>query len=126
MNMEKSKRISKEYYIVEILDEKTVIVNFGINDGAKSKSLLKVYDARKEVIDPIAGISLGYRKITKTILRIQDTYECFSICSIDNFKNEGSFILGSKPFSSTIFQDAFYDKDLSNNELRIGDQIEVI
>ena len=68
------------YHVVEIIDGYTVLINYGIQDGAKKGHQIRIYTPGEMVKDPITGTSLGTLDIVKADLTIITAYPQFSLC----------------------------------------------
>lgn len=72
--------MSNEYKVIEIMNEKELIVNYGSKHGAEVGDDLRVYSIGEEVLDPETKASLGTLDIIKDELEVVIVYEKFSIC----------------------------------------------
>lgn len=66
--------------IIKIVDEYTVIVNIGKENGISFGDYLKVKSEGIEIKDPETGDILGKYGETKARLKVKDVYDKFSIC----------------------------------------------
>ena len=73
------------YHVVEIMDDCTLLINYGFENGAKRGQLLRIYTPGEEIIDPITGTSLGTLDIIKAEVEITTAYSLFSICRRNAF-----------------------------------------
>lgn len=69
----------KEIYVVEIMNKKQVIINYGIDDGAKVKQKVRILE-RGATIYGKGHTSLGTLDSVKEELEITSTFPRFSVC----------------------------------------------
>lgn len=68
-----------EYKVIEIVDDKTLIINYGFEHGAKIGDKLRISELGEE-IKTESGQSLGTLDIIKDTVSVDTPYELFSIC----------------------------------------------
>jgi hypothetical protein len=68
----------KEYKIIEVIDNMTLLINYGFNDGAKKGDTLRIIDKGAPLI--IDGIDYGTFDAVKDIVEVEIPYEKFSLC----------------------------------------------
>lgn len=116
--MNKSK--NSEAQVIEVIDDFTVAINRGSEDGIKKGDLYLIYQLGNELYDPDTGKSLGKLEIVKgrarvthvqtfiATLRSIETKKGFSAKKIVT-RNASSFataaILGILPQTEEIFED---------------------
>ncbi len=69
-----------EYRVIEIVDEKTILVNYGTFNGAKRGDKVIIYRNGREVFDPETNESLGTWDIVKAHVTVVEAFEKFSVC----------------------------------------------
>jgi hypothetical protein len=72
--------MSKEYRVIEILNDKELIINYGLDDGAKKGNKVRIYSKGSEVIDPLNNKVLGTLDNIKDELEVFIVYDRFSVC----------------------------------------------
>lgn len=72
--------MADKYKVIEIMNEKELIVNYGSNDGAEVEDVIRIYSIGEEVIDPETNIVIGTLDIIKDELEVYIIYKNFSIC----------------------------------------------
>lgn len=56
---------TKPFYVAEVLNKSTVVVNAGENEGVKERMRCTVYARGQEIFDPISHESLGYLELLR-------------------------------------------------------------
>lgn len=73
---------NKEYKIVKILDEYTLIINAGTDHDVKSGDKFQILDKKgSRVIDPDTNEVLGQLDLVKATVEVSDLQEKMCICS---------------------------------------------
>lgn len=77
----------REYKVLEIIDDETAIIDYGMNEGAKKGDKLRIVKRGDEIFDK--NKSLGFIYMTKDKVSVVETFEKFSICKkvLSNQKN---------------------------------------
>ncbi len=70
----------KEYKVIEIIDNFTILINYGTKDNAKKDDQIKIFERGDNVIDPDSKEVIGTLDIFKDTVSVFVTYENFSIC----------------------------------------------
>ncbi len=73
------------YKIIEIVNNTTVLIDYGFDEGAKSGDTLRIIKEGEPVI--IDGVNYGALDIVKDIIEVEVPYEKFSICKKITRKN---------------------------------------
>lgn len=81
-----------KFKVIEIMNEKELIINYGSNDGANIGDDIRIYSVGEEILDPDTKVSLGTLDIIKDELEIVTVYEKFSICKKLLRTNLGSIL----------------------------------
>lgn len=127
--------LKNKYKVIKILSESEILIDYGINDGAKIGKKVRVYSTGEEITDPDTGLSLGTLDRIKVDLEIYQVYEKFSICR--NIQREKVNIL--TPFAANFINESIsYEKiDVNKSEISpvnipetspvcIGDLVKII
>ena len=69
------------YRVIEIMDKKNIIINYGYRNGAKKGDEVRVIEVGEEVIDPVKNESIGTLDLIKVTAKIIKVYDNFSICA---------------------------------------------
>lgn len=121
------------YHVVEIIDGYTVLINYGIQDGAKKDQQVRIYTPGETVKDPITGTSLGTLDIVKADLTIITAYPQFSLCQKIGF----NALPALSPLATLVRQMSTEPLSVDRNEIsnrkipkaapiKIGDPVMVI
>lgn len=69
-----------KYKVVEIVDEYTLIIDYGLSNYAEVGRKLRIYTVGEEIQDPTTKLYLGTLDIIKAVVEVVTPYERFSIC----------------------------------------------
>ncbi|WP_456095485.1 hypothetical protein [Peptostreptococcus sp.] len=72
--------VKNGYKVIKILSNNELIINYGIDDGAKIAQKVRIYIPGEEIIDPKTEFVLGTLDTIKDELEIYETFDQFSIC----------------------------------------------
>lgn len=72
--------MSQDYRVIEIIDNMSILINYGTNNGAKKGTKVRVIEVGEVVMDPKTGSVLGTYDAIKAELEITVVYEHFSKC----------------------------------------------
>lgn len=72
--------MTKHYKVIEIMNKKELIINYGSSYGANKGDRVRVYSIGEDVLDPNTKNVLGTLDIIKDELEIYIVYKNFSIC----------------------------------------------
>ena len=70
----------KEYEVIAIPTSKTVLINYGLKDGAKQGETLRIIQKGTDII--VNGKNYGSYDAVKAVIEISMPYEKFSECKI--------------------------------------------
>lgn len=70
--------IFKKYHVIEVVDERTLLIDYGLNNNAAEGNTLRIIKEGKPVI--IDGKNYGSLDMIKGIVEVITPYEKFSIC----------------------------------------------
>lgn len=65
--------------IIRILDNRTVIINKGKEDGISGGTVFRILGGPEEIVDPSSGENLGAVTVVKSRVRSQKVYDRFTI-----------------------------------------------
>ncbi len=65
--------------VAEIIDEYTVVINKGSDNGVEENMWFIIYQQGKEIMDPDSNISLGYFEYVKGKVKVDIVSEKYSI-----------------------------------------------
>lgn len=68
------------YYVVKIIDDKTIIINAGAKDNVKVGDEFEIYFDSESIIDPITKENLGSYTIIKDCVKVANVFDKISIC----------------------------------------------
>lgn len=126
--------MEKTYKVIEILNKKELLINYGENDGAKKGQHIRISDRGESVKDPETGEELGTLDVIKGTLEIYAVYPEFSICrDITRYERELLHGLGLKTKTETVYHPLnVEDGDITNRwpkpipPIKVGDIIELL
>lgn len=72
--------VKNGYKVIKILSNNELIINYGIDDGARIAQKVRIYIPGEEIIDPKTEFALGTLDTIKEELEIYETFDHFSIC----------------------------------------------
>lgn len=78
----------RSFKVLEVIDESSLLINFGLKDGARKGNTLRIIEKGKPVV--IDGIDYGTLDAVKEIVEIDVPYEKFSICRKVIYKTENA------------------------------------
>lgn len=124
---------NKKYIVIEILNKKELLINYGKNDGARVGEKISISVVGDNVIDPITNENLGTLDILKGRLEIYTVYPEFSICrDIEREERNVALPLGSFTRTNIRFEDLnVLEEDITNRwpqsvpPIKVGDVITI-
>lgn len=72
--------MNDEYRVIKIIDDKTIVINAGENDGIKSGNKFQIYAVGEHVIDPETKEDLGTLNTVKEVVSAIDVFPSMTIC----------------------------------------------
>lgn len=81
--MSESKEIIEKYLVAKIIDDYTIVINKGRNQGVKEGQRFLIYELGEEIIDPSTNKSLGKLEIVKGTGKITHLQENIATISSD-------------------------------------------
>jgi len=123
------------FRVIEILDEYSILINYGRNDGANEDDEVRIISIGPEVIDPVTNENLGTLDSIKGTLTIVTAYDKFSLCKKIITTTQNVLVSPLSQFKTTTktTKTINVDKDcISNkktpddNTIKIGDMVEIL
>ena len=123
------------YRVIEILDEYSILINYGRDEGAAEDDEVRIICTGPEVIDPLTGANIGTLDFIKANLTITTAYSKFSICKKIKTTISNPLLSPLSQFQSTsktprpldIDKSKISNKKIPNNTtIEIGDLVEVL
>lgn len=105
------------FRVIEIVDEKTILINYGIKHGAVVGDKIQVFENGRKVVDPLSHQSLGNWDFIKDTLTITQSFDLFSVCSKTVTKN---ILATFSDMSTTTVEPIFVDKESITNKRPLG------
>lgn len=121
--------------VIEILDENSIVINYGRNNGAKEDDRIRVVEIGPKIIDPYINKSLGTLDSVKATLSLTTVYERFSVCKKIEIKTTNLLTSPLNQFQSTVKtektlnvdkNEISYKKAPNNKVIKIGDSVEIL
>ena len=122
------------FRVIEILDEFSLIINYGENDGAEEGQRIRIISVGPEVIDPFSYEILGTLDSIKAILTIETVYDNFSICKKIESKTTNILMSPLSQFQTTTREvlplnidkaEISLKKAPSDKVIKVGDIVEI-
>lgn len=125
----------KNYHVTHIIDEYSIIINYGRLQGAKLNDTVQIVTPGCDVIDPIDNKLLGTLDMIKASLSVVTIYDNFSVCKDVNVDRQSIFTALLPLLSEDVTKYKPIDIDPSaprtinypeDRYVKIGDLAEVI
>lgn len=120
----------KKYGVAAIIDERTIIINYGEADGAKIGQNLKVLSNHTlHLNDPFTGDILGKLRHIKAEVQITRVEQKYSFCSSKKKMNFG-IGLGDLSYPKNLnpalrVNTNFLSREITEEPIDVGDLIEI-
>lgn len=126
---------NRDYKVVEIINEYSILINYGSLNGAEKGDEIRVIAIGPEITDPITEENLGTMDLIKSNMTIVTVYEKFSLCQnikesvVNSLLNPLSQLQITKREKTSLNVD---EKDITHRELpndttiRPGDIVEIL
>lgn len=123
------------FRVIEILDEYSILINYGKDDGANEDDEIRIISIGPEVIDPVTGKNLGTLDSIKSTLTIVTVYEKFSLCKKIKTTTKNILISPISQFQTTSKESRPINVDknsISNRKspddkvIKVGDMVEIL
>ncbi len=72
--------MNDEYRVIKIIDDKSIVINIGENDGVISGDKFQIYAVGEHVIDPETNEDLGTLNTVKEVVSAIDVFPNMTIC----------------------------------------------
>lgn len=124
-----------EFKVIEIIDEFSILINYGRDDGAYEGDEIRVLSIGDEVVDPETKESLGTLDFVKDTLTIAIAYDSFSLCQKIETSHINVLTSPLSQFSKTtkevkalnVDEKDFSHKSFSKEKtIKVGDTIEIL
>jgi hypothetical protein len=73
--------MESEFIVIEIVDNTTIIVDYGIQDGAAVGDTIRIFERGEPVVNPVTNETLGNLNNIKETVQVSVSYEKFSLCN---------------------------------------------
>jgi len=126
--------MSDSFYVIKILDKKSVLIDYGRKHGAKKNDTVRVIVRGPEVLD-LDGNVLGTFDAVKTELTLVTVYDQFSLCRKIRTYTRNALVSPLTAFTTTTSEEIELNVDNSEisdisvafeNTIRVGDLIEIL
>ena len=74
-----------EYKVIRIVDEYSVLINVGAEDGIAKDDLLEIFSVGTEIKDPETGNTIGTFDTIKAVVVADTVYDKFCLCKNHDF-----------------------------------------
>lgn len=127
--------MGKTYKVIEIIDEYSILINYGRSDGASNDDSVRIIAKGPEVIDPDTNMLLGTFDAVKADLLIDTAYDKFSVCKSIKVKVTNALISPLSQFQSTskVAEPLTVDRAAMSRKahpkdtvIRVGDLVEIL
>lgn len=130
----------KQIKIIKIMDEYTVIINSGSNDGVQPGDRFQILDTKGNAVkDPDTGETLGYLDLIKDTVKVTEVQEKICFCSsleavgindllatnLMNLNNSLPFS-GRKQRLNVDLDDVTGGREKSDVPIKIGDKVRLL
>lgn len=116
--------MSKEYEVIRIIDNKTIVINCGEEDKIEIGDKIKIYEPGVELFDADTNESYGRLNTTKVIVTVVDTMPKMCICKKRNFKYK-NMLNPLDNFTRTVIDDETINVEVSQIENGLSDNLTV-
>lgn len=125
----------ENYRVIDILNNKTILINYGYDHGAAVNDKIRILAKGPEVKDPFTNETLGSLDAIKENLSIVTTYSNFSLCQKIQTVTKSPFVNPLAGFQTTfdeivslnVDKESISDKKIPTDKtIRIGDLVEII
>ena len=126
---------NKEYIVVEIVNNRELIVNYGIKDGAAMGDKVRIYEVGPTILHPETKEELGTYDFIKDYLEVTLCFDYFSICKKIIRKEKNNFLAISALTGGTtreVGEISVDENDFTNRKkdfshiIKPGDKVKII
>lgn len=123
------------FRVVEILDEYSILINYGRNDGAEEDDIVRIISIGPKVTDPITKENLGTLDSIKATLTIVHVYDGFSLCKNVVTLTKNLLVSPLSQFQTELKENKPINVDKGNisnkkppndKTIKIGDIVEIL
>ncbi len=122
--------MEKIYKVIKIVDDETLIINAGYNDGIETGDRFEIYSTGEEIKDPDTNETLGILDYIKEKVEAIDVFPKMCVCRhniIVNFMDTLSYELTKiKPKTLNVDSTQISGGLSSDNVIKIGDKVRKI
>ena len=84
-----------DYKIIKIIDDKTIVINGGSENGIKNGDKFEILDTGEQITDPFTNENLGTLDTIKEIVTADNVLPKMTICRAKEKSRNGIFSLHS-------------------------------
>ncbi len=114
----------KEYKVIRIIDDKTIVINCGEEDKVEIGDKIKIYELGEEIFDKNTNQSYGRLNTTKVIVTVVDTMPKMCICK-NRYYNQRNILNPLENFTRTTVEDDIIKVEVSQIENGLSDDLTV-
>ncbi|NIK11155.1 FlgT C-terminal domain-containing protein [Alkalibacillus almallahensis] len=128
--------MSNTFKIVKIIDEYTLIINAGSNDGVNIDDKFQILDKKgNKVIDPDTKEVIGKLDLIKDTVTVTEVYEKMSVCSSKSVIKQNNILNAPLYLKDQFIEQQKLNIDLnevtgglrkSDEKIKIGDEVNLI
>lgn len=121
-------------YVIEIPNNKTIIINIGSDDGYFIGDKFKIYEEGPKIIDTQTNEVLGRKDYTKVTVEVVESYPNFSECQRIVTKERSTFATVATMVQGSSYKEAVdlpvsdeQNKQwaIKNPEIKINDPVKI-
>lgn len=130
------RKLSNTFKIVKIIDEYTLIINAGSNDGVNIDDKFQILDKKgNKVIDPDTKEVIGKLDLIKDTVTVTEVYEKMSVCSSKSVIKQNNILNAPLYLKDQFIEQQKLNIDLnevtgglrkSDEKIKIGDEVNLI
>jgi hypothetical protein len=79
---------TRQWRIIRLLDDHTVVVNVGERDGVEPGMRLGIYSPLDDIVDPVTGETLGDYRRRKGVVSVTEVQERFCIAETPRVRQQ--------------------------------------
>lgn len=126
---------NRNYRVIEILSDNSILINYGRDHGANENDQVRVISIGPEIIDPETKENLGTLDTVKADLTIVTAYNKFSLCQDIEEVTKNTLVNPLSQFQTTYTKVKIInvnEKSISNikppndYKINIGDKVEIL
>ena len=117
--------MNKEYKVIRIIDDKTLVINAGEKNKIKIGDKFKIYVEGVELIDLETKESYGKLETTKDIVTVVDVMDKMCICKKRIYTQQNIFDTINSRVNYTKIDDEFLNVEISQIENGLSDDLTI-